>query len=58
MSEQLNENQTRLLRLQQLKDAGVIPYADRFDKQQDIQSLVTLGEDKATLADAEKLMTN
>ena len=58
MSEQLNEHQTRLLRLQQLKEAGVVPYANRFDKQNDIQSLVTLGEDKKTLTDAEKLMTN
>lgn len=43
MSEQLNEYETRLQRLQQLKDAGVIPYANRYDKKQNLSTLAELG---------------
>lgn len=48
MVEQLNEYQTRLQRLEQLKAAGVIPYANKYDKQQSIKELKAIHEDPAT----------
>ena len=41
---QLNEYETRLVRLQQLKDAGVIPYANKYNKQHDISELIELSK--------------
>ncbi len=55
MSEQLNEYETRLQRLQQLKDAGVIPYANRYDKKQNLSTLAELGN-KWKVSDADLLM--
>lgn len=57
-SEQLNEHQTRLLKLQQLKEANIVPYANKFDKTHNTQELYTIGKDKENLADPDKLLTD
>ena len=55
MTEQLNEYETRLARLQTLKAAGVIPYANRYDKQQDILKLVEIGK-RGEISDGDVLL--
>lgn len=40
---QLTEYETRLQRLQQLKKAWIIPYANKYDKQYDLDKLVEIG---------------
>ncbi len=44
MSQQLNEHETRIRRLQQLRNAGVIPYAQSFAKSHTCADLIALGE--------------
>ena len=55
MSEQLNEYQTRLQRLEQLKAAGVIPYANKYNKTHTCEELVQLSK-TAGVSDADTLM--
>jgi len=54
MSEQLNEYETRLQRLQQLKEAGVIPYANKYDKTHTSADLISLGD---AVSDSDTLMS-
>lgn len=56
MSDQLNEYETRLQRLEQLKTAGVIPYANKYDKQQSLLELTAIGEDTKSLSDGDTLL--
>jgi len=58
MSEHLNEYQTRLQKLEQLKASWVIPYANKFNKTHSTQELVTLAEDSSTLQPADELLSN
>ena len=51
----LNEYETRLQRLQQLKSAGVIPYANKYNKKHAISDLIAVSSD--TYADADVLMS-
>ena len=50
----LNEHETRLQRLTQLKEAWVIPYANKYDKTHDITTLIKIGSDATS--DGEILM--
>lgn len=53
---QLNEYETRLQRLEQLKSAWVIPYANKYNKQYSIQHLKEIGADTTNLADGDVLL--
>jgi lysyl-tRNA synthetase class 2 len=56
MTEQRNEFEMRSHKLQLLHDAGVIPYANKFTKDQALADLITLSEDKKNISDADILM--
>lgn len=52
----LDEHQVRLQKLTQLKEAWVIPYANKFDKQQSTTDLVKISQDESVLQDIDQLM--
>ena len=56
MTEQLDEYQTRLEKLHALKAAGIIPYANRYEKVQSISDLKVINDKQQVFSDADKLL--
>lgn len=52
----LDEHQTRLLKLTQLKEAGVIPYANQYDKTHSTTDLMQIWEDTSNLQEIDTMM--
>lgn len=50
------ESQDRMKKIQDLKNAGVVVYANNFHGKQDIASLIAKSQETGVLKDAETLM--
>ena len=52
----LNEYETRVQKLHQLKAAGIIPYANKYEKKQSIKELQEISKTPSHLSDADILL--